>query len=358
MEIEGANRQEVPYFGYVELDITFSKEFVGGEVEVPTLVLVVPNMRANAQEQILLGTNTLDVLFSDVASHLHESGLPIQYGYRAVLKALGLRHRQGQNGKLGFVKLAGKNLTVPGGHTVALEGSVHVGSSLVEKWAVVENPTSPYLPGGLLVGNCLVTLPAKRLGTLAVMVKNETEHDVIIPPKTVIAELSAVQQVMPHKSDSDPTDPAKDKTNPSPDLQFDFGDSPLSVDWKSNTNIEINACNVFAHHDLDFGHASQVKHHIRLQDQTPFKQRAQPIHPQDVDVDAGTICKSESPFASPIVVVRKRDNSVRLCIDYRKLNSQTIKDAYALPNLEEAFSALTGSKWLSVLDLKSSYYQI
>lgn len=86
-------------------------------------------------------------------------------------------------GKLGFVKLAGKNSeTVPAGHAVALEGSVHVGSSLVEKWAVVEHPTSPSLPGGLLVANCLVTLPAKRLGTLAVVVKNETEH-VIIPPK-------------------------------------------------------------------------------------------------------------------------------------------------------------------------------
>lgn len=49
---------------------------------------------------------------------------------------------------------------------------------------------------------------------------------------------------------------------------------------------------------------------------------------------------------------------MRLCIDYRKLNNQTIKDAYALPNIEEAFSALTGSKWFSVMGLKSGYYQV
>ncbi len=49
---------------------------------------------------------------------------------------------------------------------------------------------------------------------------------------------------------------------------------------------------------------------------------------------------------------------MRLCIDFRKLNSQTIRDTYALPNLEEVFSVLTGSKWFSVLDLKSGYYQI
>lgn len=44
--------------------------------------------------------------------------------------------------------------------------------------------------------------------------------------------------------------------------------------------------------------------------------------------------------------------------DYRKLNSKTIKDAYALPNIEESFLALTGSKWFSILDLKSGYYQV
>lgn len=47
-----------------------------------------------------------------------------------------------------------------------------------------------------------------------------------------------------------------------------------------------------------------------------------------------------------------------MCIDYRRLKLQTIKNAYALPNLEEVFSALAGSKWFSVLDFKSGYYQI
>lgn len=75
-------------------------------------------------------------------------------------------------------------------------------------------------------------------------------------------------------------------------------------------------------------------------------------------LQAGVIRESDSSFSSPIVVVRKKNGDVRLCIDYRKLNLQTVKDAYALPNLEEAFSTLTGSKWFSVLDLKSDYYQI
>jgi len=120
---------------------------------------------------------------------------------------------------------------------------------------------------------------------------------------------------------------------------------------------------VFSRHDLDFGCASHVKHH--LHDNTPFKRRPRPIHPHDIEavrnhlrelLDAGVIRESKSPFSSPIVVVKKKNRDIRLCIDYRKLNLQTIKDAYALPNL--SVSALTGSKWFSVLDLKFGYYQI
>lgn len=111
----------------------------------------------------------------------------------------------------------------------------------------------------------------------------------------------------------------------------------------------------------------KMKHCIKLHDESPFKHRARPIHPRDIGAVrkhlqelllSGVIRESESPFSSPIVVVRKKNGDVRLCIDYRKLNLQTIKDAYALPNLDETFSALNGSKWFTVLDLKSGYYQI
>lgn len=124
---------------------------------------------------------------------------------------------------------------------------------------------------------------------------------------------------------------------------------------------------VFSHHDLDYGHATKVEHSIKLKDETPFKQRPRPIHPQDYDavrrhlqslLEAGIIRESQSPFVSPIVVVKKKNGDVRLCVDYRRLNMQTVKDAYALPNLEESFSALSGSQWFSVMDLKSGYYQI
>ena len=64
---------------------------------------------------------------------------------------------------------------------------------------------------------------------------------------------------------------------------------------------------------------------------------------------------SKSPWASPIVLVRKKDNSLRFCVDYRKLNTVTHKDAYPLPRIDDT---LAGSKWFSALDLLSGYWQV
>ena len=59
-----------------------------------------------------------------------------------------------------------------------------------------------------------------------------------------------------------------------------------------------------------------------------------------------------------IVLARKKDGSLRLCIDYRELNKRTIQDAFALPRLDETMDVLVGSKLYSRLDLRSGYYQI
>ena len=53
-------------------------------------------------------------------------------------------------------------------------------------------------------------------------------------------------------------------------------------------------------------------------------------------------CESSSQYASPIVLVRKKDGSLRLTVDYRKLNKRTIKDVYALPRINDAFSRISG----------------
>ena len=75
-------------------------------------------------------------------------------------------------------------------------------------------------------------------------------------------------------------------------------------------------------------------------------------------LDQGAIQHSESPWSSPVVLAKKKDGSTRFCIDYRKVNEVTRKDAYPLPRVDDTLDTLVGSKYFSTLDLASGYWQV
>jgi hypothetical protein len=75
-------------------------------------------------------------------------------------------------------------------------------------------------------------------------------------------------------------------------------------------------------------------------------------------LDKGYICPSSSPWCCPALFVRKKGQSLRLCVDYRPLNPVTVKNKYPLPRIDILFDQLAGSKVFSMVDLHSGYHQI
>lgn len=132
-------------------------------------------------------------------------------------------------------------------------------------------------------------------------------------------------------------------------------------------NLLLGYVDVFALTDDQLGRTKQLKHTINTGDHRPIRQPARRIPPckreevhqllQDM-LGRKVIQPSTSPWASPIVLVKKKDGSTRFCIDYRKINAITHKDAYPLPRIDDTLDTLSGAQWFSTLDLLSGYWQV
>ena len=118
----------------------------------------------------------------------------------------------------------------------------------------------------------------------------------------------------------------------------------------------------FATGDEDLGRTARVQHRIDTGDAPPIRQSVRRM-PQlrrqeakkllDDMLGRAVIQPSSSPWASLVVLVPKKDGSLRFCIDYQRVNAVTQKDAYPLPRVDDTLDNLAGSRWFSTLDMLS-----
>lgn len=128
-----------------------------------------------------------------------------------------------------------------------------------------------------------------------------------------------------------------------------------------------NYMDIFAAKDKDCTQTGLVQHSIDTGSAQPIRLRPNRLALSKQQAAEEKICEmaaagviepSDSPWAAPAVLVRKKDNNWRFCVDYRRLNNVTKKDSYPLPRIDDALDYIAGSSWFSSLDLRSGYWQV
>ena len=365
LTIRAANGLELPYAGYFEADVE-----LGGTVLRKQGILVT-KVSEGRRAPGLLGMNILGSLpqFRD-----------------SVLVDVGQDHRTVNTDSISMDKTCGfARVTGTGSTRIPAQSWLGITAHGLkcDEVAVME-PVQ--VPGGLVVGNTLAT--SRRF---VVPVCNPTGSDVWLAANTRLGILrpGIIQEsVSPVRVTSD---------------EIVVGGSVEEIDEIVNQNVNqceesggesaffravdelVASCpgsaeerelfrdilrrnrSAFAMSDDDLGFTTAIEHRIRTTDDVPVVapyRRVPPSQLQEVRqhleklMRMGVITESTSSYASPIVVVRKKNGNIRLCCDYRALNAKTVKDAHALPRIEESLDALGGAKWFTSLDLRAAYNQV
>ena len=231
--------------------------------------------------------------------------------------------------------------------------------------ARVKNPT---ISESILEPN--MTLSSKGVLVARVVVRPKEQRvpiQIINPGKETVMlyrgmKVGNLQQV----DDVDMSDPVFTSKDTKSEVDFDL--NHLQPEEKSQMEHLLNShSNIFSTSSGDLGLTSLSEHKIETQDAVPIKQlprrlpnALRPVVEEQVNemLDNEVIKPSNSPWSSPVVLVRKKDGSWRFCIDFRKLNEVTVKDAFPLPQVADLVDSLSGHKYFSTLDLASGYWQV
>ena len=358
LTLKGVSGSEIPYYGYVEITLTVPElqEFTE---DVP--LLVVPDTPYNVEVPVILGVPVIDLILKRSAFSPHTSNI---WKRTHVGRTLGTQTSLSPNPLNPVVKTT-KDIELAPDETRLVKGYMKIEAKAQRLHVMVESLKDTQLPAEV---TCSATYGEVHTGSkrVAVCLRNVGSQSVKIPAHTKIAQMqlaNAVPEPMYMKPNQD-EDPVE-KLPP----ELDLTGLDMVSDTQKQQALEVLEAHqhLFSRNPLDLGKTDLVKHKIQLTDPTPIKDRYRRIPPQMYDsvrehlqemLDMGAIRASHSPWASAVVLAKKKDGGLRFCLDLRNLNSRTVKDAYSLPRIDESLDCLRGSKWFSSLDLKCGYWQV
>lgn len=372
LKLTAANGLDIPHLGYLELEV----ETMG--MTIPECGFLVVKDPQSSQTMVpgIVGMNIISKCRQLVHAEFDTTlGGTLDSEWRETFQQM---QKSNVTTKATIARVAGKDYV----HVPAASVVTVMAKGLKEETAanvkMLLEPVHTPLPGGLLV---VPTLVDSNSHTVPVQVINFSQEDVWLCPRTRLGVLAQVECVNSEQqcevrfqriSASIEQVTVDLKEDLSVDSKIQMILDKIHIGGSIEQQTELNALlakyiDVFAFEDEDLGYTDKVKHEIHLLDDIPVSQpycRIPPTQYREVKehiaqlLRKGVIQESTSSFASPVVLVRKADGSLRLCVDYRRLNAKTKRDAFPLPRIDESFDALQGAKFFSTIDLASGYHQV
>ena len=389
LTIEATGGGLVPYEGYAEVSL----EVPSLDRSMDTLMLVIPGSPYTDRVPIQLGTLQIDEVLDDLdLDSVRSAGKSWERAYVARTLASKKATIKGKLDEVSGSIKTSKRIILPPFSSVKVRCGTNA-KSIGQGVHVTTEPIDGDVghPWELVAGYTLMDAKSTRVDC---QLRNKTSREVVISKKTILGKVAAANIVPPMVAS--PESLRRENSSSSlPNQMERWGyhaveETPkLSVperkervikeldlsgieDCHEETQQEIKTLlqeyhDIFALDPNELGHTSLVKHKITLKDDVPFKERYRRIPPHLYEevrkhvqemLDMGAIRPSQSPYASPVVLARKKNGDLRFCIDLRKLNEKTVKDAYSLPRIEDTLDTLNGASVFSSLDLKSGYWQV